>query len=194
MHRLFSKKFQTTVISLQPGEFIGTKNGPILSTVLGSCVTACIFDEVNEISGMNHIMLPRIFNSEDILTSDIGRYGMFAMELLTGDLIKLGAQRNHLKAKVFGGASLIGKTTQQGVARANIEFVRKYLTMEEIPIVAEDLGGSYGRKIFFFTINGKVYVKKLSHSWKNKIRQKEELVRESVMQQKETEKSFISFS
>jgi len=173
MNRRFSSKYQRTVIYLQPGEFVGCRNGPILTTILGSCVATCLMDEKNGISGMNHFMLPRIMTPEEIFTSEIGRYGMFAMELLLGEMIKLGADRHTLKAKVFGGANMLQPEFESGIAEANIDFVRRFLTLEHIPIVAEHVGGAQGRKIVFFTDTGKVFMRLLQSEHSAAIARKE---------------------
>lgn len=162
MNRRFSPKYRRTVIYLQPGEFVGCRNGPILTTVLGSCVATCLIDEQNGISGMNHFMLPRIMSADEIFTSEIGRYGMFAMELLLGEMVKLGADRQALKAKVFGGAAMFPQAAPSEIARSNIDFVRRFLTLEQIPISAEHLGGNQGRKIIFFTDRGRVFMRLLN--------------------------------
>jgi chemotaxis protein CheD len=140
-----------------PGEFYATQRDMLLVTVLGSCVAACIRDSVNGIGGMNHYMLPNSPGDE----GESGRYGTYAMEILINHLMKLGAQRKNLEAKVFGGGNVIAKMTQTNVGERNAEFVLDYLKTEQIRVVAKDLLDIYPRKVYFFPYTGKVLVKKL---------------------------------
>ena len=88
---------------LMAGEYFATQNSEVLHTIVGSCITTCIYDEKIKVAGMNHFLLPGMVHPDEILSSEVARYGMFAMELLIGELIKLGARRKGLRAKVFGG-------------------------------------------------------------------------------------------
>jgi chemotaxis protein CheD len=98
-----------------------------------------------------------------MLSSDVGRYGMFAMELLIGELIKLGARRRELKAKVFGGGKVLTFRKDDGdVTASNIRFARKFLELEGIPTVNEDVGGNKGRKIMFYSDTSRVLLKRFS--------------------------------
>ena len=89
------------------------------------------------------------------------RYGSFAMEVLINHLMKLGARRNRLEAKVFGGGAVMATLTSSNVGVRNAEFVLNYLKTEKIPIVAKDLLDSYPRKVYYFPQSGRVLVKKL---------------------------------
>lgn len=144
---------------LEPGEYHATSTRELLYTLLGSCVSACIFDLENEIAGMNHFMLPGVLNPRNMLLNDIGRYGMFAMELLIGEIIKQGGVRKNLKAKIFGGANVMKTSDNGSIPQANIDFAKKYLELEGIPLLAECIGGDRGRKILSFPETGKVLVK-----------------------------------
>ncbi len=158
----FSKKYGRPVYFLTPGEFFAVDQPAILGTVLGSCVSACLIDEKNGIGGMNHFMLPGCLSVQEILTSEIGRYGLYAMELLIGEMIKKGADRQGFKARCFGGGSVLRFRQSDGnIPEANIRFIRKYFELEGIPLVAEDLGGVLGRKIYFFVPEGRVLLKRL---------------------------------
>lgn len=132
-----------------------------ISTVLGSCIAACVRDPLAGIGGMNHFMLP---------SSDIGswgrassslRYGNFAMERLINDILARGGTRRRLEAKVFGGARLLNDAS--GIGERNAAFVRDYLVAEGVTIVAADLLGPYGRKLIYLPVSGTAYVSPLSN-------------------------------
>ncbi|OGV72014.1 MAG: chemotaxis protein CheD [Methylophilales bacterium RIFCSPHIGHO2_02_FULL_57_10] len=140
-----------------PGEFYATQRDMVLVTVLGSCVAACIRDSVNGIGGMNHYMLPDSPGDQ----GESGRYGTYAMEILINHLMKLGAQRKNLEAKVFGGGNVIATMTTTNVGERNAKFVLDFLKTEQIRVAAKDLLDIYPRKVYFFPYTGKVLVKKL---------------------------------
>lgn len=131
----------------------------LLVTVLGSCVTACIRDRDKGLGGMNHFMLPE--SSESGVLSSSARYGAYAMEVLLNHLLKVGARRSSLEAKVFGGGKVLASLTQAQVGEKNSEFVLDYLATERIPVVAQDLLDIYPRKVYFFPVSGRVMMKKL---------------------------------
>jgi len=161
MKRFYSKKYNKTVNMLRAGEYYASKNGEILHTVIGSCIATCIYDHEKKIGGMNHYLLPGMIRPDEIVVSEVGRYGMYAMELLIGELIKYGAKRKNLAAKVFGGGNVLKFRKADGdVTGSNIRFAKKFLELEGIPIQKEDLGGYKGRKIMFFTDTAKVLLKK----------------------------------
>lgn len=128
-----------------------------VTTVLGSCVSACLFDPATGVGGMNHFMLTG--NSEDAST----RYGVHAMEVLLNALMKAGADRRRLKAKVFGGAAVLSESGSV-IAKRNNEFVRQFLKEEGIPILAERLGGEHALIVKFETHTGRAWVKPLTRS------------------------------
>lgn len=146
---------------LMPGEYYATQNDEVLYTVVGSCICACIYDHKNNVAGMSHFMLPGIINPQEIRYSEVGRYGIFAMELLIGELMKLGAQRKNLQAKLFGGGNLMRFRKSDGdVTGSNIRFGQKFLSLEGIPLVKSDMGGDKGRKILFFSDDYRVLLKR----------------------------------
>jgi chemotaxis protein CheD len=163
MKEIFVEAFKKNVKIINIGEYYATDKEEGIATVLGSCVCACIYEEDRGIGGMNHFLLPGDFRSEEIFLSPVARYGMFAMELLMGELIKLNVDRNKLKAKVFGGAQVV-KGLQSEVGPNNIKFIKTFLDMEGIPIISSDLGGESARKIFFFPKTGKAMVKKIDRN------------------------------
>ncbi|MBI5606094.1 MAG: hypothetical protein HY879_22395 [Deltaproteobacteria bacterium] len=158
----YSDKYKLPINFLNPGEYYATNRTEILGTVLGSCISVCLFDSKNQIGGMNHFMLPGCISTKEILVSEIGRYGLYAMELLIGEIIKKGGDRKTLKGKCFGGGSILKFRQSDGnIPEANIQFIRKYFELEKIPLIAEDLGGEWGRKIYFFVPEGRVLLKRL---------------------------------
>jgi chemotaxis protein CheD len=130
-------------------------------TVLGSCVAACIQDRTAGIGGMNHFMLPDDGADAVQAASDSMRYGAYAMEVLINELIKAGGRRERFEAKVFGGAAVLAGMTTMNIGDRNSEFVRRYLALEKIRILAEDLQGGHPRKVAFMPRTGQVMVKKL---------------------------------
>ncbi|MDP3176392.1 MAG: chemotaxis protein CheD [Spirochaetaceae bacterium] len=140
---------------VEPGGRFATSQPTIIATILGSCVAACIYDQERKVAGMNHFLLaaPRYARAMPMTQTDAGRYGIHAMELLLNDMFALGARRGKLRAKVFGGASVINSSQDNFlcVHEVNQRFIREYLAAEAIPIVSEDLGGERGRVIFFNT-------------------------------------------
>jgi chemotaxis protein CheD len=153
------RSFHCNAAKILPGEYFVTDHGMLLVTVLGSCVAACIRDTESGIGGMNHFMLPE-GGGRDVVSAS-ARYGTYAMELLINHLLKLGARRNRLEAKVFGGGAVMETLASSNVGERNAEFVLSFLKTEKVPIVAKDLLDSYPRKVYFFPKDGKVLVKKL---------------------------------
>lgn len=158
-NRYFDRHFDTDAAKILPGEYFVSGDNMLLVTVLGSCVAACIHDVDSGVGGMNHFMLPDDGGRETVTTS--ARYGSYAMEVLINHLLKMGARRNRLEAKVFGGGAVMASLASSNVGVRNAEFVLDYLKTEKIPIVAKDLLDSYPRKVYYFPQNGRVLVKKL---------------------------------
>ena len=146
-------------VKILPGEYFVTSGNEALVTVLGSCVSACIRDVDTGLGGMNHFMLPDEGGREMVSAS--ARYGNYAMEVLINHLLKLGARRMRLEAKVFGGGAVLESLSGSKVGIRNAEFVLDYLKTEQIPVMAKDLLDAYPRKIYFFPKSGRVLVKKL---------------------------------
>jgi len=157
----FDRNLDTNAAKLLPGEYYVTGDKMMLVTVLGSCVAACIRDPQFGIGGMNHFMLPESVHEADSPLSSSARYGTYAMEILINQLVKLGARRNKLEAKVFGGGNVLRGFTLNNVGDRNAAFVLEYLKMEKIPVLAQDLIDIYPRKVYFYPQSGKVMVKKL---------------------------------
>lgn len=158
-NRYFDRRFESQAVKVLPGEYYVTRRDMVLVTVLGSCVTACIRDIDAGVGGMNHFMLPEEAGRDVVSVS--ARYGTFAMEVLINHLQKLGARRDRLEAKVFGGGAVLDSLVSSNVGERNAEFVLNYLKTEKIPVVAKDLLDSYPRKVYYFPQSGRVMVRKL---------------------------------
>lgn len=157
----FDTTFNCDAAKLLPGEYYYTDKEMVIVTVLGSCVSACIRDRIKGIGGMNHFMLPDPGGDADSPVSPSMRYGTYAMEILINDLLKAGAQRENLEAKVFGGGNVLKGFNSINVGERNAQFVRDYLRAERMRIVAEDLNDIHPRKVYFFPRTGKVLVRKI---------------------------------
>ncbi len=151
--------FQYDAVKVLPGEYFVSSEDLVIMTVLGSCIAACIWDNKMRIGGMNHFMLPDGDGADGS-----GRYGSYAMELLINEMIKLGARRETMQAKVFGGGAVMAGFTTMNVGERNTKFVLDYLATERIPVVSQDVLDIHPRKVCFFPVTGKVLVKRLAHS------------------------------
>ncbi len=153
----------TWLIKVMPGECsIAYRENEVLVTVLGSCVSACLRDRDKGIGGMNHFMLPSSASGKWGEDSQSARFGNYAMEKLINELMKAGARREALEAKVFGGGNVIQSSTLVGTA--NAEFVLRYLEQENIPCIAQDLGGNQPRRIHFSPHDGRVVRRLLNNA------------------------------
>ncbi|MDE2430452.1 MAG: chemoreceptor glutamine deamidase CheD, partial [Burkholderiales bacterium] len=157
----YDRTFDCDAAKILPGEFYFTHKDMLIVTVLGSCVSACIRDRVSGVGGMNHFMLPDTGGDPDNPVSASMRYGTYAMEVLINELLKAGAKRENLEAKVFGGGNVLRGFTAINVGERNAKFVLDYLRAERMRVIAEDLNDIYPRKVYFFPKTGKVLVKKL---------------------------------
>jgi len=168
-------------VRIQPGEFFATDRDMSLVTVLGSCVAACIHDRTAGIGGMNHFMLPDDGTEAGQPASDSMRYGAYAMEVLINELIKMGGRRERFEAKVFGGAAVLAGMTTINIGDRNAEFTRRYLALEKIRIIAEDLQGVHPRKVAFMPATGQAMVKKLRMQQEPSVAEREQaLARQSA--------------
>ncbi|MBI9101888.1 MAG: chemotaxis protein CheD [Spirochaetales bacterium] len=164
MIKTYNSKFGKDVITVHPGEYwIDDHN--IIYTLLGTCVAVVLYSESHRVGGMNHYLLPGPMSSVNAMKQESARYGINAMELLINGFLKRGIEKKELKAKIFGGGKILkvipGKEKLQHVGEKNIEFVRFFLAEEKIPIVASDVGGTGGRKIFLFPETGKVLLSRI---------------------------------
>ena len=173
-HIYHDRSFNCQAAKILPGEYYFTNDDMMITTVLGSCVSACIRDRVSGIGGMNHFMLPESGDRNDVLSSSM-RYGGYAMEVLVNQLVKMGANRARLEAKVFGGGAVLRGFTTVNVGERNSEFVLEYLETERIKVVSQDLMGLYPRKVYYFPASGRVMVRKLKTVHNNTIIEREQI-------------------
>ena len=145
--------YQTRTLAVIRGDFkVSSDPGLVLSTVLGSCVSVCMFDPNARIGGMNHYLLAEGTESD----ANSLKYGAHAMELLINNLLKQGASRTTLRAKVFGGSRMTGRFADIGPR--NAEFALRYLTAEDFEIQSRDLGGTAARRVNFHPVTGQARV------------------------------------
>jgi len=156
--RYFDKQFQVEAAKILPGQYHAAADDILIVTVLGSCVSACLYDPLRRIGGMNHFMLPGAAGGAAAPSATLGVY---AMEVLINRLLKLGADRGRLQAKLFGGASVLEGMDALNIGTQNGTFALEFLAEEGIPVVAQDLYDVCPRKVYFFPGTGKVLVKRL---------------------------------
>jgi chemotaxis protein CheD len=158
-HCFWEAKWERYTVKVLPGEFYISKEDIVLSTVLGSCISVCIYDPLLDFGGMNHFMLPASSEQDDIERPL--RYGLFAMEQLINGMMKNGCTRENMQIKVTGGGALISGLISIGTQ--NINFIKKYIVEENLQLISIDLGGDQARRVAYFPKTGRMLVKKLSH-------------------------------
>ncbi len=153
----YDAHFRNEAVKVLPGEFFVFDEDILIMTTLGSCIAACLWDREKRIGGMNHFLLP-----EGSGGADSGRYGNFAMDQLIGEMVKRGANRSTMEAKVFGGGAVISGMNTINVGERNTTFVLDYLRTERITVVSKDVLDIYPRKVCFLPASGKAMVKRLA--------------------------------
>jgi len=171
IRRRWDRQESCVIATILPGELYATQEDELVSTVLGSCVAACVRDKVTGVGGMNHFMLPvtgdeRSLDGKEI-TSQANRYGNYAMEHLVNAILSNGGRRENLEVKLFGGGKMI--SLMSDIGGRNIEFVRDYVKTEGLALVSEDLGDVFPRKVLFNPFTGRARVKKLRSMHKESI-------------------------
>lgn len=166
--KFYDHQFKREVIKIMPGEFFVASGEVVIATVLGSCVSAVIWDPVTRIGGMNHFMLAA---SADEYGDEIDcmRYGHFAMDTLIERVLAQGALKHSLEAKVFGGGRVLRGFSASDIGEDNAAFVVEYLEEKGIPITACNLGDVYPRKLYFFPDSGRVKMRKLKTDYNPKV-------------------------
>jgi chemotaxis protein CheD len=153
----YDAHFRNEAVKVLPGEYFVFDEDILVMTTLGSCIAACLWDRERRIGGMNHFLLP-----EGSGGADSGRYGNFAMDQLIGEMVKRGANRSTMEAKVFGGGAVISGMNTINVGERNTTFVLDYLRTERITVVSKDVMDIYPRKVCFLPASGKAMVKRLA--------------------------------
>jgi chemotaxis protein CheD len=144
---------------LYPGNLFADREPHMVTTVLGSCVSVCLFDPVRRLGGINHYMLP-FWNGEGLASP---KYGNIAIQKLIERMLSLGCDRRALEAKVFGGGEVLRITSgAMNVGQRNIMLAMEMLTQEKIPIKVANVGGQQGRKLYFNSGDGQVLMKRLN--------------------------------
>ncbi len=163
INRYWDKRLDMPAAKILPGEFYVSNQGEIISTVLGSCISACIRDKFTGVGGMNHFMLPSSAEQSDSWSnskvSASARYGEWAMEYLLNEIYKNGGQKRNLEVKIFGGGKILKSMTDIG--HKNIVFVLEFLAREGLEVVSQDVGDDCPRKVLYFSDTGKVKMKRL---------------------------------
>jgi len=164
INRYWDEENNIVAAKLLPGDYYVTREDEMITTVLGSCVSACIRDKVLGIGGMNHFMLPetsesRLKSREESVVGTAMRYGNYAMEHLINTILQFGGKRKNLEVKLFGGGKIIA--TLGDVGARNVEFVLDYVDTEALLLTAQDLGDIYPRKVNFYPTSGRVRMKKI---------------------------------
>jgi chemotaxis protein CheD len=176
INRYWDKQNEIIAVKILPGEYYVTRENELITTVLGSCVSACIRDRDLGVGGMNHFMLPetnadKLKQGNEAVLGNANRYGNYAMEHLINTILSNGGKRKNLEVKVFGGGKIIPTLTDVGIK--NIEFVLSYIDAEGLKLISQDLGDVYPRKIVFFPATGKVRMKKIRELHNETIIQRE---------------------
>ena len=182
VNRYYDKHHDSFAAKILPGEYYVTSNQEVVTTVLGSCISVCVYDPVNLIGGMNHFMLPSGNNDNDIMSQSF-RYGDVAMEKLVNVILRHGGNKAELIFKAFGGGQIIKNMTSIG--QRNISFLHKFMTMEGYKLSASDLGGPHPRKVVFNPLDGKVKLKRLQHMHNDTILERENRYETEISRQEE---------
>lgn len=177
--RFYDHQFKREVVKVMPGQFFVASGEVVIATVLGSCVSAVVWDPVTRIGGMNHFMLAVSSddNGEEI---DCMRYGQFAMDTLIERVLAQGALKQSLEAKVFGGGRVLRGFNASDIGDDNAAFVLQYLEERGIPITASNLGDIYPRKLYFFPDSGRVMMRKMKTDYNPKVARIEQAYRANL--------------
>jgi chemotaxis protein CheD len=141
-------------VSIVQGEnAIVVEPGVVVSTLLGSCVAACLYDPVAKVGGMNHFLLGEPSADHRVSVNDMQRYGVHAMELLINGMMARGASRTRLRAHLYGGGNIVSGLG--GIGTANAAFARRFMTDEGIEVAHSDLGGTSARRVEFLPHEGR---------------------------------------
>lgn len=147
-------------VNIHIGDYYSSRTPVVITTILGPCAAVCLYDPINKIGGMNHILLPG--DGPVGINNGDSRYGINAMEMLINQMMKIGANRYKITAKVFGGASILSTISSEFcMGMKNIEFVVDFLLTEKIPILNYNFGGVDSRRIYYHTDTNEVLLKRI---------------------------------
>jgi len=170
--RYHDSRKNMNVIKIMPGEYYVTNQEEIVTTVLGSCISACIRDPVAGVGGMNHFMIPS--HGRELTAQDkqlVTRYGLYAMEHLINDIFKFGGRRQNIEIKLFGGGNIM--SSGGNIGDQNIKFVTEFVQTEGYMVTSKDMGDVFPRKVKYCPLSGKVMMKKLTQVNKAEIENQE---------------------
>ncbi len=183
VNRYWDRVHGVHAAKILPGEYYVTTSGEMVSTVLGSCVAACVRDPELGVGGMNHFLLPLRGGGKTLDPDDpfnvATRYGNHAMESLINAIISLGGRRERLEVKLFGGGSVIPGMTSD-VGKKNVLFAEEYLRKEGLRLMARDVLGPYPRKVQYFPDSGRARSKKLYQLQNRTVKQREEQLADTL--------------
>ncbi|MEI7839518.1 MAG: chemoreceptor glutamine deamidase CheD [Methylococcaceae bacterium] len=176
INRYLDRDYGIVAAKILPGEYYVTDENELITTVLGSCISACVRDKETGVGGMNHFMLPettatKMKQGSDALIGNATRYGNYAMEHLINTILSNGGKRKNLEIKVFGGGKII--PTLGDVGKSNISFILDYIDQEGLALLSQDLGDIYPRKVIYFPKTGKVGMKRIQDLHNDTIAQRE---------------------
>jgi chemotaxis protein CheD len=183
INRYWDARHDIYAAKILPGEFYVSMHGELITTVLGSCVSACVRDPETGIGGMNHFMLPDNQNRnsaqwENTPVNVQTRYGNIAMERLINVVLASGCKRENIEIKLFGGGKVLNLSADIG--GKNVDFVKRYLITEGLTVKSEDVGGYCPRKVQYFPLTGRVRVKKLNSMHNTTLSERERKYQESL--------------
>jgi chemotaxis protein CheD len=160
-HNMSPQEIERRATSIAPGEWAVDMQRPIC-TLLGSCVAVCLYDPAVGVGGMNHFMLPNMRRREGGVDVDSLLSGDYAMEVLLNGILARGGARHRLKAKAFGGGTIISGIAASGIGKRNAEFTRDWLAREGIELVASDFLGACSRKVLLVPATGDAYCRRMT--------------------------------
>lgn len=183
INRYWDVRHDIYAAKILPGEFYVSMHGELITTVLGSCVSACVRDPETGVGGMNHFMLPdnQLHSSkvwENTPVNAQTRYGNIAMERLINVVLASGCKRENIEIKLFGGGKVLNLSADIGTK--NVDFVKQYLATEGFSAVSEDVGGVCPRKVQYFPLTGRVRIKKLNSMHNATLTERELTYRENL--------------
>ncbi len=186
INRYWDKQSLRFVAKIIPGEYYVTIQEELITTVLGSCISACIRCRLFGVGGMNHFMLPNNPNVandnwDNTAVNGAARYGSFAMEQMINDILRHGGSRKHIEVKIAGGGQVLGQNSNIG--NRNIDFVMEYIRTEKLNLAGEDVGDVYPRKVMYDPKSGQMWVKKIRKLEKNTIMEREQRYQHQLAEQ-----------
>lgn len=141
--------------------------GGLTTLGLGSCVGVCLYDPITKVTGMVHVMLP--YSTQIKNNSNIAKFADTGIVALVENMVKLGAKRNRILAKIAGGSQMFATSDTNDIMKIgsrNVQATKEMLTKLNIPLMAEDTGGNYGRTIELYSENGSLLVKTIGYGIK----------------------------